>query len=119
MPEKATSQTDWDAPLTVTARRGDVAAAAQQLGYANNPSAEALRFLRTLQSALSSSPEQGGEAETLATVRGHLEGYADVLASPGAYVGPETRNALVRLLREDAEKLKALSLHLKEGDAHA
>lgn len=45
-------QTDWDALLTVTARRGDAAAAAQTLGYANNPSDEALAFRQALLDAL-------------------------------------------------------------------
>lgn len=52
MPDKTTPKVDWEAPLAVTARRGDIAAAAQALGYANNPTDEAMAFRKTLDAAL-------------------------------------------------------------------
>jgi len=52
----------WDASITVTARKGDVAAAVKALGHANNPSAEAIAFKQTLRKALDPSGEEAAPA---------------------------------------------------------
>jgi hypothetical protein len=53
------------------------------------------------------------QAEKLARVRGHLEGYADALSVTGAKADIE---GLITSLREDAEQLEQLD-QLEEGAA--
>lgn len=59
--------------------------------------------------------ERARHAETLATVQGHLEGYADGLEIPHRL----NRYTIAAALRGNAEKLKTLSLSLKAEDHHA
>jgi hypothetical protein len=46
------SEVDWDVPVTVTMRRGNAAAVAQAVGYANNASAEAQSGAEEITAAL-------------------------------------------------------------------
>jgi hypothetical protein len=76
MPDKTAPTVDWDALVTVTARRGDVAAAAQALGYGNNLSDEATAFQETLNAALS-QPEHQGEIGTPRNARTGVGALSD------------------------------------------
>ena len=70
----------------------------------------ARRSIVEARSARPPAPALSDEGETLATVRGHLEGYADVLAIPrDLTILRAICNEFVTALREDAEKLEALS----------
>lgn len=48
---------DWDAPLTLTMRRGDAAAVVQGIGYGNNLADEAHRGAKDIDRALKAHPE--------------------------------------------------------------
>lgn len=65
MPNSTEQVEKWDAPMTVTIRRGDLDAAAQALGYANNISTLAERAKGTFRAALTKEdPAEAGEAAT-------------------------------------------------------
>jgi hypothetical protein len=54
LPKLISGKGDWDAPVLLAVRKGDLDAAAQALGHANNISGEAERAHRTFVAALES-----------------------------------------------------------------
>jgi hypothetical protein len=60
-------ETDWNETVTLTMRRGDLAAVAQSLGYANNISDEAKQGKREIDAALAGPPATEEETVTLAS----------------------------------------------------
>jgi hypothetical protein len=57
---KGVAMKDWEAPVTLSIRRGDAAAVVQAIGHATNVSEEAQRGARVIQTALDSPSKVEG-----------------------------------------------------------
>lgn len=102
-PTPVVGENDWDTPITVIARKGDVAAAAQELGYANNASAEALAFRQTLLDTLDPSGE-GQREERRVDTPGT---YKELLEQAGIHPETEQLRRLLQVYKGVNQRLAA------------
>lgn len=123
MPDTTAPRVGWDQLLTVTARRGDVAAATLALGHANNLNDEAEAFRQSLNSALASPAQENANEElTMIALALKNQGIEQVTPERGVELLIERlyaqRGEVERLRERLNEKIKELREEAKEADEH-